>query len=1032
MIRSFWLRGASATAIAAGVLMAGSAYAQDTEVEEVVVTGSFIAGTPEDTALPVDVTTALELQKQGSPTVVQLVKALPAAAGSIGESNRFLGNAAGSATVNLRGFGSSRTLVLMNGRRMATSPAGIATAGAVDINKIPTAAVGRIEVLKGGAAATYGSDAVGGVVNFITRKDLDGFEVNAEYSYIDGSDGDYNAHIAWGHRAKRGDILLTAGYRRRSELRTTDRDWALQPFARNSLGGWSGASNPGAYQTFAVGTPTGAVALGGGLFAQPPASVANPNRAITLTTFNDPGCTNLGGELSPAGTGQCLFQFSRFDNLVNDEFHYQLYGEVNYEVTDDIDFHAEAFWSRADAPHERVSPSQSTAQFPTPIVASGGSPGGGTSPFPALGAQEQSRFYIPFANPGLTALYAQQCPVGVVSAFCTNAVNGVVTNQTQWRPRGYGGNPLFPGFDGADIQSRSNDSWRISAGLKGKLSDSINFDTAVTYMESTSTIETPDLVVNRLQLALRGLGGAGCNPTTGTPGVGPCQWFNPFSNGIQTDAVYGRANPLYNAAAVPANTNTVALYDWMHEYLRSESTNTILVADAVLSGALPFAFPGGEPQWAAGVQWRYDESSTTPLDPLTNRDAARCVDDADDRSPSCIVANGPFDFYAGIQPSSVDRTVTAVFGELRLPFLDNLEGSLAIRHERFGGNVGETTNPKFDLKWQALDWLAFRGSVGTTFRAPAQESVTPGFARVLSLIPDASVPGLSVYRPVDTFSNVNLEPETAKTYSVGMIVEAGPFNATLDYWRFKFEDELTNETGTSIVSTLFPSAVQSTWRCGEAALRDRITFGVGNGFVNTANPATPNCHPSNILAVRSNLINGPDVDTSGVDFQASYAFPDLGGGSLLVGVEGSYMIEYKRGALITLEGVQIAAALDRANRAELISAFYSYPKVKANLFANFTMGAHNVRATVRYVAPMDDQNRDAQPTVAGLQPGKIGGYVQLDLVYKVELPWETTLTAQVQNLFDEDPSFASSQYNYDYTLANPLGRVIGVGVRKRF
>ena len=117
MIRSFWLRGASATAIAASVLMAGSAYAQDTEVEEVVVTGSFIAGTPEDTALPVDVTTALELQKQGSPTVVQLVKALPAAAGSIGESNRFLGNAAGSATVNLRGFGSSRTLVLMNGRR---------------------------------------------------------------------------------------------------------------------------------------------------------------------------------------------------------------------------------------------------------------------------------------------------------------------------------------------------------------------------------------------------------------------------------------------------------------------------------------------------------------------------------------------------------------------------------------------------------------------------------------------------------------------------------------------------------------------------------------------------------------------------------------------------------------------------------------------------------------------------------------------------------------------------------------------------
>src|SRR6188768_382111 len=135
MNRRSSLCGGSMLAVVFSLGLATTASAQNgpAELEEVVVTGSFIAGTPEDAALPVDVTTAAELQKQGSPSIVQLVKALPAAAGSIGESNRFLGNTAGSATVNLRGFGSNRTLVLMNGRRMAPSPGTVALAGVYDI-----------------------------------------------------------------------------------------------------------------------------------------------------------------------------------------------------------------------------------------------------------------------------------------------------------------------------------------------------------------------------------------------------------------------------------------------------------------------------------------------------------------------------------------------------------------------------------------------------------------------------------------------------------------------------------------------------------------------------------------------------------------------------------------------------------------------------------------------------------------------------------------------------------------------------------
>jgi iron complex outermembrane receptor protein len=186
-----------AAAQAAKPAKAAASPAAGPEVSEVVVTGSYIAGTPTTAALPVNVIGAADLQKQGSPTTVNLVKTITAAQGSIGESNRFLGTAAGAATVNLRGFGSARTLVLFNGQRMATSPAAVALES-VDINFIPNAAIGRIEILRDGAAATYGSDAVGGVVNFITRRDLDGWEFTADYSQIQKSAGDYDVSIARG------------------------------------------------------------------------------------------------------------------------------------------------------------------------------------------------------------------------------------------------------------------------------------------------------------------------------------------------------------------------------------------------------------------------------------------------------------------------------------------------------------------------------------------------------------------------------------------------------------------------------------------------------------------------------------------------------------------------------------------------------------------------------------------------------------------------------------------------------------------
>ena len=252
-------------ALATGLFAAPAAWAQadpqdpgddiTSEEEVIVVTGSLIAGASEQAALPVDVISQEELIDQGSPTALDLVKNLPGSSGVLGDSNQFDSRSQGSegvATVNLRGLGPTRTLVLLNGQRLAPSPIGVPS---IDINLLPVAAIGRVEVLKDGAAATYGSDAIGGVVNFITNKRLDGLVLSADYRFIDDSDGDWTASAAYGHSQDGFRVLASFGYQHRSPLAVIDRDFAVRPFEENPAGGFTQGGNPSAFLPFRIGPP---------------------------------------------------------------------------------------------------------------------------------------------------------------------------------------------------------------------------------------------------------------------------------------------------------------------------------------------------------------------------------------------------------------------------------------------------------------------------------------------------------------------------------------------------------------------------------------------------------------------------------------------------------------------------------------------------------------------------------------------------------------------------------------------------------
>ncbi|HKS58627.1 MAG TPA: TonB-dependent receptor plug domain-containing protein, partial [Steroidobacteraceae bacterium] len=162
----------------AAAAAAGPAFAADQTIQEVVVTGSRIAQPNLETTSPVTQVTADDIAVQGITRVEDLVNQLPQA---FAAQNASVSNGAtGTATVNLRGLGSARTLVLVDGRRMPYG--GVTSASAApDLNQIPAAMVERVEVLTGGASAAYGSDAIGGVVNFIMKKDFEGVQFDAMY-----------------------------------------------------------------------------------------------------------------------------------------------------------------------------------------------------------------------------------------------------------------------------------------------------------------------------------------------------------------------------------------------------------------------------------------------------------------------------------------------------------------------------------------------------------------------------------------------------------------------------------------------------------------------------------------------------------------------------------------------------------------------------------------------------------------------------------------------------------------------------------
>jgi iron complex outermembrane recepter protein len=313
----------------AGVTLATSAFAQTAEpqkVEKVEVTGSNIKRIDAESALPVQVITREEIQRSGATTVEQLMQTLSVTtssgafttASSSGASNL------GISTVSLRGLDGRRTLVLLNGRRITAYGGSLDVSSPVDVNSIPIAAIERIEVLKDGASAVYGSDAIAGVINFILRKDYKGIELTVDYSRPEaGSAGDVarvSGIAGFGDKAKdRYNVMIMGSYEEGKGLYGRDRAYARSAINEEFLNdGTSGNTFPANIYIPATGDFAG--------------GSRNPLA---------PNCTP--SVQSPFFSPRvCRFDPSPLVSLIPETKRANLYGSLNFALTPNIEAFFEA------------------------------------------------------------------------------------------------------------------------------------------------------------------------------------------------------------------------------------------------------------------------------------------------------------------------------------------------------------------------------------------------------------------------------------------------------------------------------------------------------------------------------------------------------------------------------------------------------------------------------------------------------------------------------------------------------------------
>jgi iron complex outermembrane receptor protein len=352
----FSLRQRSTLAQAAFLCLLGTAaWAQQSEapppqLEKVTITGSSIKRIAAETALPVQVIKREDIDKSGVTTAAELLKNISANTAPLSDGASITDGTSGQRGfngANLRGLGVSSTLVLLNGRRLANFASPGDNAG-VDLNNIPAGAIQRVEVLKDGASAIYGTDAIGGVVNFITRKDYDGLDFNAyTASTQEGGAGKRTASLSagWGRLdTDRFNVMASLDLQQLDALRSSQRQFIQdRPLASNLPALMSSNTYPANIDISS--TQRNALITAGVLPAGSTRTRVNPAnpKCNTLTDATVFAATGPGGPLA------CSYDYMKDTEIYPESRRVGGVGRATLQLSDDHQLYLEGVLARAES-----------------------------------------------------------------------------------------------------------------------------------------------------------------------------------------------------------------------------------------------------------------------------------------------------------------------------------------------------------------------------------------------------------------------------------------------------------------------------------------------------------------------------------------------------------------------------------------------------------------------------------------------------------------------------------------------------------
>lgn len=734
-----------------GVGLAPNAIAQGADqggevLEEIITTGSRIKRADLDSASPVTVVDRDVILSQGLTDVGNLLQRMPSMSGSpIGTTTNNGGN--GSVQIDLRGMGVDRTLTLVNGQRVVDGG---------DYQTIPANMIERVEILKDGASAVYGADAVAGVVNIITRRDFEGVEITAQNSdFFDMDDGAQNSiALLAGTTFDRGNVVFGAEYVQQDPAFQSDAPW---DYFQNSYYIYP----EGCENTLTQPYPTGCFPIGSSRIPE------------SRLTFLNQGTFLIG---TPAGTPYEVGLMIPHDGRTYN------YAPVNYIQTpyDRTNLFAESRFDVTDTVRFNVSVRgnfRQSAQELAPLPFTGGDP-----MYNGFYTDPVTMTVTPYTGVSENSYYLRRA----IDAY--NAANGaslIYEPLNQPRRRMIETNRRF-----------TQDITQIQAvvGFEGEFND---MDWEVTYnrgYRSRTDVDSGQFSGARLFNALgpsadlNGDGQPECYASAGTdPGgvdantlITGCVPLNLFGGGV--------VDPVTSQPVT--TTLTQDMINYVSVDLIDTFQTTMDTASASLSGSA-WDLPGGELGWAFGLGYWGQTYTYSP-----------------DSAKATGAATG--NVGAGTDGSLYN---TSVFGEILAPVFDNgtqaIDIKAGVRWDDWSAFDSDTTW-QLGVEFQAIDSLKFRATAGTIFRAPTisdlfggQIDSFPTFSDPCNAANFAGSPGCAQIAPqfdnqvnAKIGGNRNLVPETGDTFTAGLVwsPEFGnnDLTVTVDYWDIQIEDGISS------------------------------------------------------------------------------------------------------------------------------------------------------------------------------------------------------------------------------------------------